>query len=315
MNRAMPPLHALRAFEAAGRLASFARAAEELNVTPAAISHQVRALEAFFGVRLFRRTTRRVALTEEGQLALGYFRDAFEKLGRGVELLRSRHSSGVLTLTTTPSFASKWLMPRLDAFSRAHPDIDIRLSASTRLADFAREPFDAAIRFGAGRYPRLAQDRLFGESLTPMASPRLLGTRRPRHARELLQLPLLHDDSVQMTGRQPGWAEWFAAAGVADADTARGAHFDDGQLVLQAALAGRGVALGRRVLAFAELAQGSLVAPFDVTLPLDVSYWLVYPSARMQQPTFAAFREWLLAEAGTFVRAMEKAGRGRGRRK
>jgi LysR family glycine cleavage system transcriptional activator len=302
-RKALPPIHALRAFEAAGRLGSFSRAAEELFVTPAAISHQVRALEEFFGVELFRRTTRRVTLTEEGRLALTYFRDGFEQLGRGIDYLRQRDARHTLTISTTPSFAAKWLLPRLDQFSRAYPDLDIRLSASTRLADFHLEPFDAAIRFGAGRYADLKSDRLFGEFLSPMASPKLI-QRRVRTPADLMDLPLLHDDSVQMTGVQPGWREWFATAGILKSAPVRGPHFDDGNLLLQAAVAGRGVALGRCVLAASELESGSLVMPFGQTLALNVGYWLVYPPGRIEREAFIAFRDWLLKEAVHFAKRL-----------
>jgi LysR family glycine cleavage system transcriptional activator len=308
MSDASPPLHALRAFEAAGRLQSFTRAAAELHVTPAAISHQIRGLEAFLGVRLFRRTTRRILLTEEGQLALAHFRDGFERLARGVEVLRRRGDRGILTVTTTPSFASRWLIPRLDGFAKRHPKVDLRLATNTTLADFARDQVDVGIRFGRGPYEGLAADRLFGESLTPMASPRLLrGSRRPPDPRRLLSLPLLHDDSVQMTGRQPGWAEWFRRSGVEAADTSRGMHFDDGHLALQAAIEGRGVALGRRVLAAADLGHGLLSAPFALALPLSASYWFICPEARRDDATVSAFRTWLLAEAQAFASEVPEA--------
>jgi LysR family glycine cleavage system transcriptional activator len=298
MSEAFPPLYALRAFEAAGRLQSFSRAAEELHVTPAAISHQIRGLEAMLGVRLFRRTTRRVLLTEEGQLALVHFREGFERLARGVELLRGRGDRGILTVTTTPSFASRWLVPRLDRFAKRHPGIDLRLSTSTNLVNFERDQVDAGIRFGRGPYEGLAAERLFGESMTPMARPKLLA-RRPQ-ARDLLALPLLHDDSVLMTGRQPGWAEWFRKAGVERADTSRGMHFDDGHLALQAAVEGRGVALGRLVLANAGLRNGLLVAPFALRLPLSAGYWFICPEGRRTQGSLIAFRKWLLEEVSAF---------------
>jgi LysR family transcriptional regulator, glycine cleavage system transcriptional activator len=314
MKYSMPPLHALRAFEAAGRLGSFAKAAVELHVTAAAISHHVKALEDFFDVRLFVRNTRKIVLTDEGQLALAFFREGFESLARGSEVLRQRErGGGTFTMSTAPSFAAKWLIPRLDRFSRRHPGVDIRLLASTKLADFQHEPVDAAIRFGLGRYPRLTSERLFGEFVLPLASPELLSPKA--QLADLRGLPLLHDDSVLMTGIRYGWREWLDAAGLRDLDAKRGARFDDGHLLLQAAVAGRGVALGRRVLASAELESGALITPFRRSIPLDAGYWLVYPPARRDHPAFDAFRAWLLDEAASFNKALSReAGAGSARR-
>jgi LysR family transcriptional regulator, glycine cleavage system transcriptional activator len=301
VSRSLPPLSSLRAFEAAGRLLSFSKAAAELHVTPAAISHQIKTLEEYLHMQLFRRSTRRLFLTEQGQLALGHFRDGFDRLAKGVDALRTRGERGVLTVSTSPSFAAKWLVPRLGAFAQQYPEIDLRLAANTALVDFDRDNVDAAIRFGRGVYDRLSTCRLFGESLTPMLSPKFVGRRKlVTSPADLARLPLLHDDSVRMTGRQPGWAEWFKLAGVEDAETSRGIHFDDGHLVLQAASEGRGVALGRAVLAAADLASGALVAPFRNTIHLDVGYYVVVPEMRSEQPTIAAFRRWILQEAETF---------------
>ena len=298
----LPPLSALRAFEAAGRLGSFARAARELHVTPAAISHQIRGLEEWLGEPLFRRSTRHLALTDAGAQALVFFREGFERLARGVEALRQAGGRAVLTVSTTPSFATKWLVPRLDAFSRAHPEVDLRLAATTALASFDRDDVDLALRFGRGRYPGTVSRRLFGEYVTPMASPRMWSSvrRRPR-PEDLRGLPLLHDDSVRMAGRQPGWSDWLKAAGVAGVDVARGMHFDDGHLALQAAAEGRGVALGRVVLAAPELDAGSLVAPFGLVLPLAAAYWLVAPERREPRAAAAAFSTWVEAEAERFA--------------
>jgi LysR family transcriptional regulator, glycine cleavage system transcriptional activator len=302
MPRFLPPLNSLRAFEAAGRLLSFSKAAAELHVTPAAISHQIRGLEDYLHVQLFRRSTRRLFLTEPGQLALNHFREGFDRLAKGVDALRTRGERGVLTVSTAPSFAAKWLVPRLGAFAQQYPEIDLRLAANTALVDFDRDNVDAAIRFGRGIYDGLASYKLFEESLTPMLNPKLVGRRKSvKNPADLAQLPLLHDDSVRMTGRQPGWADWFKLARVADADTSRGIHFDDGHLVLQAAAEGRGVALGRVVLAAADLASGALVAPFSITIALNVGYYLVVPETRSDQPSIAVFRRWISEEAEAFA--------------
>lgn len=301
MSRSLPPLNSLLAFEVAGRLLSFSKAAAELHVTPAAISHQIKGLESHLGVQLFRRSTRRLFLTEQGQLALSHLREGFDRIAKGVELLRAPRGAGVLTVSTSPGFAARWLVPRLGAFTAQHPTIDLRIAANTALVDFDRDNIDAAIRFGRGIYDRLASYKLFGETLTPMLSPKLLSPRKKLTSPEqLLQFPLLHDDSVHMTGRQPGWADWLKRAGVATADTSRGLHFDDGNLALLAASEGRGVALGRTTLAAADLAAGSLVAPFRIPLTLDVGYYLVTPEFRAEQPMVVAFRSWLLQEAAQF---------------
>lgn len=305
MARSLPPLRSLRAFEAAGRLLSFSKAAEELHVTPAAVSHQIKGLEDYLGVQLFRRNTRRLFLTEPGQLALGYFREGFDRLAKGVEALRARGERGVLTVSTAPSFAAKWLVPRLGGFAQKYPEIDLRLAANTALVDFDRDNVDLAIRFGRGIYDRLESHKLFGEFLAPMCSPKLMG--RPRALKDpadLAAYPLLHDDSISLIGRQPGWAEWFKLAGVTGADLSRGTHFDDGHLVLQAASEGRGIALARVVLAASDLAAGSLVAPFKIFIPLDVGYFLVVPEARSEQPMIAAFRRWILDEAKAFIQTL-----------
>lgn len=305
MPKGLPPLSALRAFEAAGRLGSFTRAAEELHVTTAAISHQVRGLEDWLGVMLFRRTTRRLFLTEDGQLALAHFREGFERLARGVEVLRDRDRRRILTVSTTPSFAAKWLVPRLDRFARLNPDIDMRLAATTALTRFDRDQVDLALRFGGGRYEGAKSQRLFGEFVTPMASPRVwakLG-RKPRPS-DLARATILHDDSVLMTGKQPGWREWLRKAGAAGIDLDRGMHFDDGHLVLQAAVEGRGVALGRVALAAPELDAGSLVAPFRESLALSAAYWLVVPEGREERPAITAFASWIAAEARAFARRL-----------
>ena len=310
MSQALPPLSALRAFEAAGRLLSFARAAEELHVTPAAVSHQIRGLEEWLGTRLFTRTTRRVALTEEGRLALAHFREGFERLARGVEALRRRDARRILTVSTAPSFAAKWLVPRLDGFVRAHARIDLRLAATTALARFDRDRVDLAVRFGKGRYEGAHSTRLFGEFVTPMAHPSVWAAlgRKPLPA-DLSRMPVLHDDSVRMAGLQPGWAEWTRLAGAGDIDLSRGMHFDDGHLVLQAAAEGRGVALGRVALAAPELDAGSLIAPFPQVMPLDAAYWLVIPDGRGEQGEIAAFRRWIQGEARAFARRLPAPGR------
>jgi LysR family glycine cleavage system transcriptional activator len=306
MARALPPLTSLRAFEAAARLRSFTKAATELHVTPAAISHQIRGLEKHLGVRLFRRKGRQIELTEQGEIAAGHFREAFERLGRGVSALRAREREGVLILNTTPAFATRWLVPRLGRLARKFPGIELRVRTGRSVVDFDSEDVDAAIRFGRGALDRVAADRLFSEYITPVAVPSLLREHALRRPGDLAHVPLIQDDSMRRAGRPPSWDEWCRAAGEATFDTSHGVHFDDGHLVLQAAAAGQGVALGRLAYAAEEIAAGVLQMPFRQVIELDLDYYLLIPEARRGEPTIAAFRRWLLAEARGFQRVLDR---------
>ncbi|HEX3209051.1 MAG TPA: transcriptional regulator GcvA [Geminicoccaceae bacterium] len=292
MSRRLPPLNALRAFEAAARHLSFTRAADELHVTQTAISHQIKALEERLAVRLFRRLPRGLLLTEEAQRYLPPVRDAFDQIAAATEQLGAGGSSGRLTVSVLPSFAAKWLVPRLGRFRATHPDLDLRISASSQLVDFARDDVDIAIRMGRGRYPGLRVDRLFGESMLPVCAPKLLSGAHPlRRPEDLREHVLLHDDD------HTGWQLWLELSGVEGVDPTRGPIFTDSAMVVQAAAEGQGVALARRALAAGDLAAGRLVQPFEVSLPHDLAYYLVSPEATAGQPRIRAFRAWLLAEA------------------
>jgi LysR family transcriptional regulator, glycine cleavage system transcriptional activator len=292
MSRRLPPLNALRAFEAAARHLSFTRAADELHVTQTAISHQIKALEERLGVRLFRRLPRGLLLTEEAQRYLPPIRDAFHLIAAATEQLGAGSSSGRLTVSVLPSFAAKWLVPRLGRFRATYPDLDLRISASSQLVDFVRDDVDIAIRMGRGRYPGLRVDRLFGESMLLVCAPKLLTGAHPlRRPEDLREQVLLHDDD------HTGWQLWLELAGVEGVDPTRGPIFTDSAMVVQAAAEGQGVALARRVLAAGDLAAGRLVQPFEVSLPHDLAYYLVSPEATAEQPRIRAFRAWLLAEA------------------
>jgi LysR family glycine cleavage system transcriptional activator len=302
----LPPLTSLRAFEAAARLSSFTKAARELHVTPAAISHQIRGLEKFLGVTLFRRSSRRVTLTEQGQLAAEHLREGFDRLTRGVNALRGRERAGRLTVGATPSFATRWLVPRLSRLTRRYPGIELRLVTGTAPVDFDRDEVDVAIRFGRGGFDRVSAHALFGEYVTPVANPALLRAYTVRRPADLARMPFVHDDSMRRSGRPPTWAEWFRVARTRSVDTSRGLHFDDGHLALQAAAAGQGVALGRLVYAEADLASGALRMPFPEVLELDLHYYLLVPETRAGEPAIAAFREWLLPEAARFQRQLRQ---------
>jgi LysR family glycine cleavage system transcriptional activator len=293
MGRRLPPLNALRAFEAAARHMSFTKAAAELNVTQAAVSHQIKALEERLGLPLFRRLNRQLLLTDAGQAYLPEVREAFDRLASATDRLLTRDSTGVLTVTLLPSFAAKWLVPRLGRFREGHPEIDVRVSPSERLVDFAREDVDIGIRHGLGRYPGpLRADFLLAENVFPVCSPKLLEGPKPlRCPEDLRHHTLLHDDYHQ------DWRMWLMAAGVTSVDPSRGPRFDDSSMVLQAAIGGQGVALGRSALVATDLAAGRLVKPFDITLASPLAYYLVYPSATADRPKIVAFRNWILAEA------------------
>jgi LysR family glycine cleavage system transcriptional activator len=291
MSRRLPPLNAMRAFEAAARHLSFTKAAEELNVTQAAISHQVKALEEWLGVPLFRRLNRALLLTDAGQNYGPPLGQSFDLLADATDRIRDDDNRGTLTVTTLPSIASKWLVPRLGRFRQAYPDIDLRIDASQHLSDFARENVDVAVRYGRGNWEGTRADRLMTEDFFPVCSPDLIDGDPPLHKLDdLHRHTLLHDDN------RTDWTVWFLAAGIAGGDPKRGPGFTDSSLVLQAAVDGQGVALGRSALAAADLAAGRLVQPFNISLPATFAYYLVCPEATAERPKIAAFRDWLLAE-------------------
>jgi LysR family transcriptional regulator, glycine cleavage system transcriptional activator len=298
MVRKLPPLSALRAFEAAARHLSFTRAADELGVTPAAISHQVRNLEEQLGIPLFQRLTRAVRLTDAGQAFQPLLSDGFERLAAAVAVLQATERAGILTVSVAPSFAGKWLVPRIERFAALHPEIDLRISASMALVDFRSDQVDVAIRFGQGRYPGLKVDKLFSESVTPLCSPAFTQGPHPlRTPEDLRHHTLLHDDSAYAVGPTPDWRMWLKLAGHEDVDARRGLRFSHAEHALQAACDGLGVVLGRQSLAAGDIAAGRLVRPFHLVLPIDFGYFLVRPEAGEERPKVAAFREWILGEA------------------
>jgi LysR family glycine cleavage system transcriptional activator len=297
----LPPLTALRAFEAAARLSSFTKAARELHVTPAAVSHQIRGLEKYLGVTLFKRTTRRMELTEQGRAAAEQFREGFERLARGVSQLRASDAGASLTLSVTTAFATRWLVPRLGRFMRRFPGIDLKVRAGTQPVDFDQDEIDLAVRIGRGGVAGASAIALFGESVAPLASPSFIRQHGMRRAADLARVPLLHDDSMRRAGRTTGWAEWLGAARVRTVDATAGIHFDDGHLVLQAASSGRGVALGRLAYALDDLEARRLRVPFGPVLELDLKYYLFVPEGRASEPAIAAVRAWFTQEAASFA--------------
>jgi len=286
MPRRLPPLNALKAFEAAARSESFTRAAEELHVTQGAVSHQVKALEATLGLKLFNRERQRLTLTEAGRDYLAVMRDALDRIALGTERLVQRQTSGVLTVSTSPDFAAKWLVYRLGRFAESHPEIDLRVSATAPHVDFAREDVDLAVRHGDGKWPALDAVRLCSERLFPVCSPKLVsGRNRIKTPADLLKF---NDWTT--------WTRWFEAAGVSD-PVAHGPSVNQASMLIDLAVDGQGVALARTVLAAWDLINGRLVRPVDVSLRMSNTYWIVCPKVNANLPKIATFRNWLLAEA------------------
>jgi LysR family glycine cleavage system transcriptional activator len=299
MPRRLPPLNALKAFEAAARSESFTRAAEELCVTQGAVSHQVKALEETLGLKLFNRERQRLVITEAGREYLAVVRDALDRIALGTERLVQRQSSGVLTVSTSPDFAAKWLVHRLGRFAEAHPEIDLRVSAAMHHVDFAREEVDLAVRHGDGDWAWLDVVRLCSEQLFPVCSPKLVsGRNRIRKAADLLKFPLLHLDD------QKTWTRWFDAAGVAD-PVIRGPVLNRASMLIDAAVDGQGIALARTALAASDLINGRLIRPIDVSLRMQKMYWIVCPKATAALPKITIFRDWLLAQAADDMRRLK----------
>ncbi len=297
MSRRIYPLNALRAYEASARHLSFVKASEELSVTPAAVSHQVKKLEEYLGLPLFRRRSRGLLLTESGQVLLTELREVFLRLDKAMERVIDSDSRGTVTLSVAPTFATMWLIPRLQKFYALQPDIDVRISTSLGLVDFQRDDYDAAIRLGSGQWFGLETIKLFDETVTPMCSPRLLeGPDALNHPDDLRKHVLLHNHSMDYDPEAPTWDTWLKAAGASKVDASRGTHFSLPDHGLQASIDGAGVVLGWRTLAAPDIAAGRVVTPFDLVLPLGSSFYLAYPEAHAPRPNIAALRDWLMSE-------------------
>jgi LysR family glycine cleavage system transcriptional activator len=286
----LPSLNGLRAFEAAARHMSFTRAADELTVTQTAVSHQIRRLEEQIGITLFIRRNRTLELTKEARDYLPSIRSAFADLHRATARLRRADQEGRLTVSTTASLATKWLVSRVAAFQDAHPGIEVRITTSTHLVDFQREEVDMAVRYGHGTWPGLCAHWLMAEHIFPVCSPALLPLNSPED--------LAHHTLLHTTVSREDWQLWLTAAGLPPGiATRRGMTFDQGFMAIQAAMEGLGVALGRFHLVEADLAAGRLVAPFDMVLPQDAGYYVVTPVATADAPKIVRFREWLIESA------------------
>ena len=309
----LPPLNALRVFEAAARHLSFKEAAAELSITQAAVSHQIKSLEEYLGVELFRRAGRGVALTEAARACLPRLREGFDSLAAAVETIRERAEETELMITAPPVFTARWLMPRLAEFSKREPKIEVRVVASSKMVDAGaldspalmsgldlREGTSGVeIHLGSGEYPGYRSDRLFGVSMAVVASPELVKGEPPlREPVDLANHVLLHDDAMDLVANGNAWYKWLEAAGVAErVDAERGPHFSSNILSLEAASQKLGVALALRPLVDADIASGRLVAPFAVEVKPLGSYYLVCPEVIAERPAVSAFRRWLLEKA------------------
>lgn len=294
MRRVLPSLPALTVFEASARHGSFTRAAEELNLTQSAVSKQVRGLEDFLGLQLFERVRQRINLTEAGEAYLKSVRAALEIMEAAtMEALAFQSGGGVLNIATLPTFGSRWLTPRLGGFAERHPRISLNVTARAWPFDLVEENLDVAIYFGAEPWPGGICDWLMGEVVVPAVSPALLAPRGVlRSPRDLLRVNLLHHRA-----RPRAWQDWLAAAGAASVNAFHGLRFEQFEMIIQAAVAGIGVAMVPRFMISRELKEGSLVIPFEPAMESVESYYLVYAERKRNLPTVAAFREWLLAEA------------------
>jgi LysR family glycine cleavage system transcriptional activator len=305
----LPPLNALRVFEAAARHLSFKEAASELSITQAAVSHQVRSLEEYLGVELFRRAGRGVQLTEAARAALPRLRDGFDALAAAVESIRERAAETDLQITAPPVFAARWLMPRLADFARREPLIDVKVVASSKMVDAGAldsaalvssldlrdEVSGVEIHLGSGDYPGYRADRLFNVAMTVVANPEVVKGGDPA---ELAQHVLLHDDAMDLVAHGNAWQKWLEAAGVENAvDGSRGPHFSSNILSLEAASQKLGVALALRPLVDADIGSHRLVAPFKIELRPQSAYYLICPEVIADRPAVTAFRKWLLEQA------------------
>jgi LysR family glycine cleavage system transcriptional activator len=290
MSRRLPPLNALKAFEAAARQLSFTRAAEELFVTQAAVSHQIKALEEHLGIKLFMRKNRSLLLTEEGQ---GYFydiKDIFSQLLEATEKLLAKGAKGALSVSLPPTFAIQWLVPRLNQFSDLHPEIDVRIKAVDQEESSLTDDVDVAIYYGRGNWSNVSADKLHTEYMIPVCSPMLISEAKPLNTlRDLHHHTLLHDMTRET------WKDWMKSAGIKGLNVNHGPIFSHSSMVLQAAIHGQGVALGHSVLAKPEIDSGRLICPFNEVLVSKNAYYVVCRESQAELGKISAFRNWMLS--------------------
>ena len=288
MSQKLPPLNTLRVFRAAAHYLSFTLAAEELFVTQAAVSHQIKALEQSLGVDLFIRGNRSLCLSEAGQRFLPYIDQIFHLLDDGLQQISTPGEGKTLTVTLLPSFASRWLVPRLGLFLKSHPEVDFRLAPSRELTNFQTEDIDLAIRYGSGNYPGLTSIFLMDEDIFPVCSPKIMDGSHPLlQPNDLRHHVLLHDEG------HGDWRKWLLAANAKKVDPRKGPVYTDSAMAVQSAIEADGVALARSQLVKDDIARGLLVKPFDIYQPTGFSYFVIYPSDRIPTPAMRAFTKWI----------------------
>jgi len=289
MARKLPPLNSLKSFEAAGRLLSFTLAAQELNVTQAAISHQIKVIEDFLDVSLFYRLPRKLVLTDQGKALLPEVIDAFDILTTAIKTLSKDPEDSLLSVRLAPSFAAKWLSPKLKYFWLQYPEIDLCLFHTHAAVDFDRENIDIAVTYGKGDWPGVVSEKLLSLDFSPVCAPSFLENDKPlSDMNNLKYYTLLHDANYEC------WGEWLKLAGVQNTPSNKGTIIDDTNVLIQAVVDGQGVALGSTTFVQDHLDAGRLVKPFDITLVNDFAYYIVYPKPHLNNPAVRAFRNWLL---------------------
>lgn len=286
----LPSFEALRIFEVAARHGSYSRAADELHVTHSAVSQRIKLLEADLGIRLFTRRGTRMILTPNGRQLVQSVKTAIDEISNAVERIRPARKSAELTVSLLPVMAARWLVPRMSRFNKRHPDISINIKTSRSLANLGSDGVDVAIRFGAGQWKGMEAVKLFDEELYPVCSPNFNGGRLPKKSEDLLAMPLLRDINLP-------WQNWLNHAGIKQKANVRGTSFSDANLLLEAAIAGQGIALARGSLAAPEISSGRLVRLFKVSLRTAYSHYVVYPVTTKKLMPVTAFRDWLLEEA------------------
>ncbi len=298
-----PPLKSLKTFEAAARLLSFSKAAEELFVTPGAVSQQIKLLENMLGIKLFKRMHRRILLTDAGQCLLPGIQLGFQSLNDAVESMGVMKNNQPVTISAAPSFASKWLVPRLRRLQDRHPEIEIRIDTSMEVIDLARSDIDIGIRFGGGNYPGMQTDLLICEQVYPVCSPDLIDPKKPLdNPSDLLGYPLLHyaTANFDLGAGWPDWNMWLKAAGINYDDAHHGLTFIQQQLLIQSALEAQGVALVGSVSVIDDIKSGKLIKPFELAFELEFSYYFVTTPTKANWPAIIAIREWMLDEARSY---------------
>lgn len=302
--RTLPGTRALRTLVSAGRHLNFTRAADELGLTPAAVSYQIKEIEDQLGAKLFVRSSRSIHMTAEGEVLFEAAADALDIVNRAAARIRrmSRSTTTQLKVTVDPHFATKWLMRRVDSFRKLQPGIELRFEVSYELKEFEVDDIDVAIRYGGGKYPGLTANRLFDNVVVPVCSPRLLKSGRPlNEPRDLMQHTLAHIEWSRQGVTWPNWQMWMAAAGIHDYDDSRTVVFETSSDAVESALSGETVALADFAMVANDLSEGRLVRPFALSIkaPAEFAYYLVYPNASAADPRIVAFRDWLVGEAAT----------------